>query len=130
VIGGLIVLGTVSFGVPDTSSVVTLLIALVVAVLLAAVAIVNGKRLLGLIGIFLPLVSLIGAVRLALPTSLWARRFYPPDGRRLARARARWERIEARRRGVGDAIADAQDPASEPALTAGDAADRELAGDE
>lgn len=131
VIGGLIVLGAVPFDLPhNASSVDTLLSAIVVDVLLAAVAIVKGKRLLGLIGIFVPPVSLIGAVRLASPTSPWAQRFYPSDGRRLARARARWGRIEARRRRVADAIAGAQDPPSEPAPSAGAPADRELAGNE
>ena len=63
VIGGLIVLGAVPFDLPNNSSSVdTLLSAVVVDVLLAAVTIIKGKRLLGLIGIYLPLVSLIGAV--------------------------------------------------------------------
>lgn len=131
VIGGLIVLGAVPFDLPNNaSSVDTLLSAIVVDVLLAAVTIIKGKRLLGLIGIFIPLVSLIGAVRLARPKSPWARRFYPPNSRRLARARARWGRIEARRRRVADAIAGAQEPSSEPTPTAGEAPDRKLARNE
>lgn len=45
----------------------------------------------GLFGLFIPIVSLIGAVRLAKPTSLWARKFYG-DKRpeKQARAEARY----------------------------------------
>ncbi|MBV9338451.1 MAG: hypothetical protein JO262_19655 [Solirubrobacterales bacterium] len=75
--------------------------------LLAAVAVLKGKPLVGMIGIFMPLVSLVGAVRLASPSSVWARRRYDPGGRKMARARARWNRIEARRRRVTDTIAGA-----------------------
>jgi hypothetical protein len=131
VIGGLIVLGAVPFDLHNNaSSVETLLTAIVVDVVLAAVTILKGKRLLGLIGIFLPPVSLIGAVRLASPKSPWARRFYPQNGRRLARAQARWRRIEARRRRVADAIAGAHDPPSVLASTEARPADRNVARDE
>jgi hypothetical protein len=105
VIGALIVLGAAPFDIPrDASSVDTLIIAVVVDVLLAALAILKGKPLLGLIGIFFQLASLVGAVRLASPDSPWARRFYDPSGRKLARSRARSERMKARRRRVADAI--------------------------
>jgi hypothetical protein len=110
VIGALIVLGAVPFDLPHNgSSVVTLMTAVVTDVLLAALAILKGKRLLGLIGIFIPLVSLVGAVRLASPSSPWARRFYAPSGRRFARAQSRWTRIGARRQRLSDAIAGAPD---------------------
>jgi len=108
VIGALIVLGAAPFDLErNTSSVETLITAVILDVLLAALAILKGKRLLGLIGIFVWVTSLVGAVRLAAPDSLWARRFYDPDGHKLARSRARWERINGRRRRVADAIAGA-----------------------
>ena len=108
VIGGLIVLGAAPFDAPhNASSVDTLIIAVVTDVLLAVLAILKGKRLVALMGIFVPAVSLVGTVRLASPDSRWARRFYDPGGRKLARSRARWERISARRRRVADAIAGA-----------------------
>jgi hypothetical protein len=107
-IGGLILLGAAPFDVSHNgSSITTLAVAVVTDVLLAAVAILKGKPVLGLIGIFLPLVSLVGAVRLAAPGSPWARRLYDPSGRKLARAQTRWTRIEARRRRVSNAVAGA-----------------------
>lgn len=52
------------------------------------VSFLKGKRHLGLIGMVVPLLGLVGAVRLAKPTSFWARRFYSLS--RVARARARF----------------------------------------
>ncbi len=111
VIGALVVLGIAPFDLPNNaSSLTTLTIAVLTDVLLAAVAILKGKPLTGLIGIFVPPVSLVGAIRLAAPSSPWARRRYAPDGRKMARARARWSRIEGRRRHVADAVAGAPEP--------------------
>jgi hypothetical protein len=107
-LGGLIVLGFAPFDLKNNaSSVDTLVVAVAVDLLLATVCIVKGKRVLGMIGILFPVASLVGAVRLASPTSIWARRFYGPDGRRSARSKARWERIEGRRRRLSDMIAGA-----------------------
>lgn len=119
VLGGLVLLGFAPFDLPHrTASVDTLALGVALDVLLAALAILKGKRLLGLIGVFVPIVSLVGALRLASPSSPWARRFYKPGGRRVARAEARWERIQARRRRLQDAIAGAPGtaPAIEPAV--------------
>src|SRR5262245_3441775 len=44
--------------------------------LLALVTFAKGKLTLGLLAVFVPGIGLLGAVRLAKPTSLWARRFY------------------------------------------------------
>jgi hypothetical protein len=113
VLGGLIVLGLAPFDIPNNSSSVgTLALAVGTDVVLAALVIFKGKPLLGLVGIFFPLVSLVGAVRLASPGSPWARRLYDPEGNKLARARARWARISSRRRRLADAIAGAPEAAA------------------
>ncbi|MGZ4177668.1 MAG: hypothetical protein ACXVR1_10995 [Solirubrobacteraceae bacterium] len=105
VLGGLVVLGLAPFDVQgNTSSVSTLCTAVAIAVLLSTVAILKGKPLLGLIGIFIPVASLVAAVRLASPGSWWARRVYG-SGRKHGLSQARWSRIEARRRRIADAIA-------------------------
>lgn len=119
VLGGLILLGFAPFDLRnDAASVDTLALAVAVDIFLAALAILKGKRFLAMVGIFVPLVSLVGVVRLASPSSPWARRLYKPGGRKLARAEARWKRIEARRRRLNDAIAGAPEVsrALEPAL--------------
>jgi hypothetical protein len=106
--GGLVLLGFAPFDLKNNAaSLETLMTAVAVDLLLATLSIVKGKRVLGMIGIFIPFVSLAGAVRLASPTSIWARRFYDPRGRRFARSQARWKRIQARRQRFSDMIAGA-----------------------
>jgi hypothetical protein len=73
----------------------TLVLVVLADVLLATIAILKGRRLLGVAGIFLPPTSLYGAVRLAHPGSPWARRRYALGGAKLTRAQRRWERADA-----------------------------------
>ena len=54
----------------------------------AGVCIVKGKLATGLIGIVVPVVAIVGAIRLAKPSSVWARRRY--SGTKLARAQHRF----------------------------------------
>lgn len=104
-IGGLLVVGVAPLDLPNnTTSVSAVIGAGAIDVFLATLAILKGRRLLGLIGVFLPVASIIAALRLASPRSPWAKRLYDPHGRKLARARARWQRSEARRRRITDAI--------------------------
>jgi hypothetical protein len=104
-LGGLVVLGLAPFDLSNQSSAVTSL-AVVVAVdlLLCILAILKGKPILGLTGLFVPIASLVGAIRLAAPSSPWARRRYPPGGPKLARSQARFQRVRDRRRRALDAI--------------------------
>jgi hypothetical protein len=110
VIGGLIILGAAPFDLHNAPAIETLIGAVAIVIVLATLAILKGKRFLGLIGILVPLISLVAALRLARPDSAWARRFYKPSGRKLARAQARWRRIAARRQRVRNAIAGAPEP--------------------
>jgi hypothetical protein len=103
--GGLMVLGLEPFETAHQTGAVAL-IAFVVAidVLLSILAILKGKPILGLAGIFMPLASLTGALRLAAPSSPWARWRYPPEGSKLTRAQARFQRKAGRRRRMADVI--------------------------
>lgn len=76
-------------------------VSVLVQLALALVAIAKGRVLLGVVGVFVPLVALVGAVRLARPGSVWARRRYGPAKR--ARSRARFP---AGRRTVVDRLVD------------------------
>jgi hypothetical protein len=117
VIGGLIMLGVAPFDLPNNaSSVETLAFTILVDVGLAALAILKGRYLLGLLGIFIPFVSLAAALRLATPNSAWARRFYSPEGSKLARSRARFARLRHREKRVADAIAGAPEATVERPL--------------
>jgi hypothetical protein len=58
------------------------------------IAFLKGKVKLGTLGIFIPGLAIFGALRLAGPASLWARRFYSPG--EMARSRARSMRRDRR----------------------------------
>jgi hypothetical protein len=104
-LGGLIVLGIAPFDISNRASPIGSLVAVIALDLtLSALAILKGKPMIGLVGIFIPPVSLVGATRLAAPSSPWARWRYPPDGRRMARSQARFKRVRARRRRLINAI--------------------------
>ena len=60
------------------------------------VTMLKGKLKLGLFGIVFPPFAVVGAARLAKPTSIWARWLYPRDGRRLRRSEARFATREVR----------------------------------
>jgi hypothetical protein len=104
-LGGMIVLGLAPFDLANPEgSIGSLVVAVLIDIVLSALAILKGKPLLGLVGIFIPPVSLIGAVRLASPTSPWARRRYAPDGKKMTEAQSRFARMRKRRRWLSDAI--------------------------
>jgi hypothetical protein len=104
-LGGMIVLGLAPFDLSNQQgSVASLVVVILIDIMLSALAILKGKPLLGLIGVFVPFASLIGAVRLASPNSPWARRRYKPGSGKLKRSQARWERLRKRRRWLGDAV--------------------------
>jgi hypothetical protein len=104
-LGGLIVLGLAPFDLANQGgSIGSLVVAILIDLLLSTVVILKGKPMLGLIGVFVPLVSLLGALRLASPGSPWARKRYAPDGGKMAESRARFERIRSRRRRLSNAI--------------------------
>jgi hypothetical protein len=104
-LGGMIVLGLAPFDLPNQGgSVGSLVVAILIDLLLSTLAILKGKPMLGLIGVFLPLVSLAGALRLAAPSSPWARRRYRPDSIKMDESRARFARVRSRRRRLSNAI--------------------------
>jgi hypothetical protein len=67
---------------------------------LGLVCVIKGKYRSGLFGLFLPPVGLVGAVRLARPNSIWARRLYQGGQlehatRRAAAFDRRWKPVQA-----------------------------------
>jgi hypothetical protein len=83
--GALVVIGTRPFGLDEPASIAGTAAAVTVIAGLAAVCFAKGRVLLGVIGLFVPVVALFGAVRLAHPRSLWARWRYD-DARRAQAA--------------------------------------------
>ena len=56
----------------------------------------KGKIWTGVFGLFVPLVAIVGAIRLARLNSPWARRRYPKKPKKLAKAQRREARLDAR----------------------------------
>jgi hypothetical protein len=87
---GLVLSGFLPFGVNDLSEEElqdrgAALLTIGTNFFIALVALSKGKARTAIFGVIIPIVAVVGAVRLARPTSAWARRFY----RRRPRARAR-----------------------------------------
>ena len=110
---GLLVLGTLPFGVDTVDARSTgvwgVIVTIAVSGLLVVVTLLKGRIWLGVLGLLVPLIAVIGALRLAKPHSPWARWRYPAGSRKIVRAKARarrhdarWERLKHR---VFDAIA-------------------------
>ena len=87
------------------------------------IAIYKGKPVAGALGVMIPLIALVFALRLAKPNSPWARRRYPEGSAKLRRAEERFgARYQARWNRVRDFVGRmtiAPTPAPVPAGTAG-----------
>jgi len=71
----------------------TLTLIVVTLFLLAAITLLKGKIWTGLFGLFVPLLFVVGAIRLARPGSPWARWRYHERPRKLGKAMARERRF-------------------------------------
>jgi hypothetical protein len=92
-LAGLVVFGVQPFDLDQTGAAVGTTAAVVVVLGLATVSFLKGRLILGAIAIFVPVVGLVAATRLAKPNSPWARKRYRgPRAHQLERARARHER--------------------------------------
>ena len=110
---GLAVLGTRPFGLDEPSSVLGTAAAVGAVLALAVVCFAKGRVLLGIVGLFIPVAGAAGAVRLARPTSPWARWRYGPA--QLQRASDRFavtRPLPRLRRRISDLIAGAPSESS------------------
>jgi hypothetical protein len=90
VVGGLLLVGANPFDAYDAAGETVVWTTVAVNLFFALAAILKGRVVLGVVGVFVPLVALVGAARLARPGSFWAHRWYRPGSRRRARAEARY----------------------------------------
>ena len=95
IVAGGFVLGFAPLGAESEFGVaLAITIAINLGFCLAAAA--KGKIATALVGMFVPFVSIVGAIRLARPGSPWARRRYAPGSEKLAKAEAREARRKSR----------------------------------
>jgi hypothetical protein len=102
----LVVVGTNPFGLDDPGSISGTAATVTIVLGLAVMCFLKGRTLLGVVGLFVPVVALVGAVRLAHPSSPWARWRYSQP--RLEQARARFDpsrRASRLQRRVADLVA-------------------------
>jgi hypothetical protein len=79
-----------------------------VNLLLCVICLLKGKVVTGVVGLFVGVVALVGAIRLAKPGSWWAEHRYPAGSRRARRAASRYDhRHQARWNRLRDFVAGA-----------------------
>jgi len=72
----------------------------------AVICLLKGKYWTGFFGIFVPIVGIVGAIRVARPNSPWAHRRYKKKPRKLARAQHREDHVNATWRAWREAFFD------------------------
>jgi lysyl-tRNA synthetase class 2 len=98
-VGGVIVLvllGASPADVNDASLANGVVEVVVVNLACAALCFAKGKLGTGVIGIVVPIVAIVGAIRLARPSSAWGRRRYPDGSRKREKAVSREAAFDAR----------------------------------
>jgi len=88
VVGTLLLVGANPFDAQEVQGEAAVALTLVVNIGFALAAILKGRVLLGVVGVFVPVLALVAVLRLARPRSPWARRWYGTA--KLARSRARY----------------------------------------
>jgi len=89
-VGLLMLVGFSPFDDDTTEGELVLGITIGINLLFVLAAILKGRIVLGVLGLFVPLVAFVATCRLARPRSPWARRFYGEGSRRLTRSRKRF----------------------------------------
>jgi hypothetical protein len=98
IIAGGFIVGFVPLDAGEGDSIVAVLVTVLINLLICAVVALKGKLIAAVVGMCIPPVAWVTAIRLAQPDSFWAKRRYAEGSRKLARSRARKERHDRRRR--------------------------------
>ena len=101
--GGLLLVETAPWDVDSSDGMTVVGIVVGTNLLFIVMALLKGRIVLGILGMLVPLMAFVAALRLARPRSPWARRFYHPGSRRLARSQ---RRFPAGRRSRWDPLVD------------------------
>jgi lysyl-tRNA synthetase class 2 len=93
-LSGLLLMGVTPLsGLEDVFG-VALTLAVVINLFFVIIAGLKGKLYLTIFGLFVPAVAMIGAIRLAEPTSIWAHRYYKRGGKKMKRSLKRYQHYE------------------------------------
>jgi len=94
-------------GTSHAGAVIGVALTLAVNLGLAAISLLKGKVWTGLFGLFLPVILIVGAIRIGRPASPWARKFYKNKPKKVAKARRREIRYRRRFVRIKDRMQDA-----------------------
>jgi len=103
IIGGGIIVGFVPLDASG-GSILAIVVSVMITLGVCAIVALKGKISSAVIGMFIPPVAWVAAIRLAWPGSWWARRRYAPVSGKLVRAEARKARHDRRVRRFQDLI--------------------------
>jgi hypothetical protein len=103
IIGGGVIVGFVPLDASG-GSILAIVVSVLITLGLCALVALKGKVSSAVIGMFIPPVAWVAAIRLARPGSWWAKRRYAPGSGKLAKAEARKERHDRRVRRFQDLI--------------------------
>jgi lysyl-tRNA synthetase class 2 len=103
IIGAALIVGFVPLD-PSGGSTVAIVSSVVFSLALCAFVALKGKVSSAMIGMFIPPVAWVAAIRLARPGSWWAKRRYGPGSAKLVKAQARKARHDKRVRRFQDLI--------------------------
>jgi lysyl-tRNA synthetase, class II len=104
IVGGAVVVGFVPLDTGNGGSTVAVVSTVAIELAICVVVALKGKYTSTIAGMFFPPIAWVAAIRLGLPGSFWASRRYDEGSRKLARAQARKERHDRRRRRIQDLI--------------------------
>jgi hypothetical protein len=103
IIGGAVIVGFVPLDASGGSA-AAIVVSVVLTLGICAIVALKGKVSTAVIGMFIPPVAWIGAIRLARPGSWWAKRRYEPESKKLVKAVGRKTRHDRRVRRFQDLI--------------------------
>jgi hypothetical protein len=104
IIGGGVIVGFVPLDAGSGGSTLVVVLSVLFELAICGVVALKGKISSAVIGMFIPPVAWVSAIRLARPGSWWARHRYAPGSGKLARATARKARHDRRVRRFQDLI--------------------------
>ena len=98
VIGSILLLRITPFGTTYDEAATNIAIGVAINLPIVIIAGLKGKIFFALVGIFIPPISLIAAIRIAEPNSIWAHRFYKKNGKKIIKSKKRYTMYENRLR--------------------------------
>ncbi len=101
-LGTVVALGMTPVGIDESAGADVIAVSVTLAVIAAVISILKGKFYMGIIGLFIPVLAYVAAVRLARPRSIWARWRYTDNQKKMAKALTRDVKRQARKTRVRD----------------------------